>query len=457
MPKILIDLLPAMGHFNSTLKLVQMLQSAGHQVTYLNQGLQAELAKYGLSSCSAVFDIGPVLLKKKEAGINMIFKNYRKPANNQKLIKTREDFNDFKKFLKQLAPDLVLLDEQNMLKAVYYEICKIPVICLQTKPDPGKFENVPPFTSSFVPSSTLTSRIYCEWLWIKKNLQNYYRLKLFQFISRGIDTYSISKQITRQQGIDLEGRTTLKRGFGIGIEGIPRLVLSPAAFDFPHPKREGTWYVGPLVEINREQNIKMPRYKVLLSTISRFKKQQAGFVIYCSLGSQNMLFSGKAKKFFKSLIEVAHHNPHDLFVLSVGGEFDIGQLFPVPDNLYAFKNLPQVDLLQKCDIMITHGGMNSMTECIFCEVPVMVYPLSVDWDQPGCAARVVYHKLGLKGNITTDSSKMISAKLNRIKSNFSFYKNNVLLMKNRFEEKNDSKEALEIIARIMKQNNYSNG
>ncbi len=457
MPKILIDLLPAMGHFNSTLKLVHMLQSAGHQVTYLNQGLQAELAKYGLSSCSAVFDIAPVLLKKKEAGISMFFKNYRRPPNNQKLIKTPEDFKEFKKFLKQLAPDLVLLDEQNMLKALYYEICKIPVICLQTKPDPCKFENVPPFTSSFVPSSTLASRIYCEWLWIKKNIQNYYRLKLLQFISRGIDPYSISKQITMQHGIDLEGRTTLKRGFGIGIEGIPRLVLSPSAFDFPHPKREGTWYLGPLVEINREQNLIMPRYKVLRYNIARFNEQKSGFVIYCSLGSLNYLFFKKAKKFFKSIIEVARQNPNDLFVLSVGEEFDIGQLFPVPDNLYAFKNIPQVDLLQKCDIMITHGGMNSLTECIFCQVPVMVYPLSVDWDQPGCAARVVYHKLGLKGNISRDSSYTISGKLNHLKSNYSFYKNNVLLMKNRFKKKNDSKEALEIIESIMKQNYCSNG
>jgi zeaxanthin glucosyltransferase len=387
----------------------------------------------------------------------MFLKNYRKPPNNQKLIKTWEDFREFQEFMKQLAPDLVLLDEQNMLKAVYYEICKIPVICLQTKPDPGKFENVPPFTTSFVPSSTLASKLYCELLWIKKNLQNHYRLKLLQYLSRGTDTYSTSGHIASDYGINLQPKTTLKRGFGIGIVGIPRLILSPAAFDFPHPKREGTWYVGPLVEINREQNIKMPRYKVLLSTISKFKKQQAGFVIYVSLGSQNMLFSRETKKFFLKLVKVALKNPHDLFVLSVGVEFDIGQLFPVPNNIYAFKNIPQVDLLQHCDIMITHGGMNSLTECIFCEVPVMVYPLSPDWDQPGSAARVVYHKLGLKGNIKSDSAKSILRKLNHIKSNYSFYKNNVILMKNRFMDKNDSKEALEIIERIMKQNNCSNG
>ena len=456
MPKILIDLLPAMGHFNSSLKLVRMLQSAGHQVIYLNQDLKAELAKYGLSSCDTGFDLAPVLLKKGETGLRMTFKNYFSPANHQRSIKIQEDLNEFKKFLKQLAPDLVLLDEQNMLKAIYYEICRVPVLCLQTKPDPLKFSNVPPFTSSFVPSQLLASRLYCELLWIIKTLRNHYRLKLLQLNSKKTDIYSITLQIALQHGMDMKNRITLKRGFGIGVNDIPRFILSPAAFDFPHPAREGTWYIGPLIDINREQHIKMPRYKVLLSRIASFKNQNSGFVIYCSLGSQNKLFMKKVKRFFKRLMEVARKNPDDLFITSVGEEFDVGQLFPVPDNLYAYKYLPQADLLRHCDIMITHGGGNSLTECIFRGVPTLTYPLSPDWDQPGCAARVVYHKLGLKGNIVCDSSRAISRKLNHLKLNHSQYKKNVLLMKTRFK-KNNTTEALEIIEGIIKQNYCPNG
>ena len=55
----------------------------------------------------------------------------------------------------------------------------------------------------------------------------------------------------------------------------------------------------------------------------------------------------------------------------------------------------------EADIMITHGGMSSMTECIFCEVPVMgyplSYPLSVDWDQPGYAAKGCLPQAWFKG------------------------------------------------------------
>jgi zeaxanthin glucosyltransferase len=450
MSKILIDILPALGHFNSSLKLVKMLQSAGHQVIYLNQGLKAELAKYGLSSCDTGFDIPPVLLQKGEAGLRMTFKNYFRPANPQKRIKIQEDLNEFKKFLKQLAPDLVLLDEQNMLKAIYYEICKVPVVCLQSKPDPLKSSNIPPFTSSFVPSTLLASRLYCELLWIIKTLRNHYRLKILQLNSKKTDIYSITLQIALQHDIDLKGRITLRRGYDVGVNGIPRFILSPAAFDFPHPAREGTWYIGPLIDINREQDIKIARYKVLLSRITSFKNQNSGFVVYCSLGSQNKSYLKKVERFFKRLMDVARKNPDDLFVISLGEELDVGQLFPVPDNLYAYRvrDLPQADLLRHCDIMITHGGCNSLTECIFREVPTLNYPLY--WDQPGCAARVVYHKLGLKGSISRDSSRTISRKLNYLKLNHSQYKKNVLLMKTRFKKNNNSKEALEIIEGIIK-------
>lgn len=457
MARILIDLLPAMGHFNSTLKLVQMLQSAGYEVIYLNQGLKAELAKYGLASCSIGFDIAPVLLKKGEAGSWMIFKNINKSVKGKIMRKMRQDFQEFKEFIKQLAPELVLLDEQNMLKAVFYEICGVSVICLQTKPDPCKFKNVPPFTTTFVPTHRLVNRIYSNWLWLIKTLQNRYRLNLLQLKTRKTDTYSITCKIASQNGIDLQSRTNLNRGFGVGIEGLPRLMLSPAAFDFPHPVNEGTWYIGPLVDIDREVEIKMPRYTILLNRISKFKNQNNGYVIYCSLGSQNRLYLKKVNRFFFRLMQVARKNPNDLFVLSVGEDYDIGQLFPVPDNLYAFRNLPQADLLKYCDIMLNHGGMNSITECIFRGVPALIYPLSSQWDQPGNAARVVYHRLGLKGNISRDSSVTITRKLNHLKRNYTTYKTNVLLMRDRFEEKNNSKKALEIIESIIKQNNCSNG
>ena len=99
--------------------------------------------------------------------------------------------------------------------------------------------------------------------------------------------------------------------------------------------------------------------------------------------------------------------------------------------------------------MITHGGINTITECVFCEVPMLVYPLSLHWDQPGNSARVVYHGLGLRGKIEKDSAKTISQKLNQLKNNYVYYKENVKTMKQKFEEKNSSTQVLNIVQNMV--------
>lgn len=163
---------------------------------------------------------------------------------------------------------------------------------------------------------------------------------------------------------------------------------------------------------------------------------------------------GRCTKFLVRIAQVARLNPGDLFIISTGKYFDVDRLLPMPNNLMVFESVPQVDLLQKCDIMITHGGMNSITECVFCEVPMLVYPLSRKWDQPGNSARVVFHELGLRGRIERDSAKVISHKLNNLKENYAFFKQNVLKMKEKFEEKNQSTEVVNIIESII--NSHAN-
>lgn len=450
MPNILIDILPARGHFNGSLKLVQLLRNAGHEVVYLNmEPMKAEMDKYDFQTCSSTaFIVNPVLLNKQRFSFKIfadkLLSDRAEIENSEK-----KNFSLFQNFIDELSPDLVLLDEQNMLKAIYYEMCNIPVVCVETKPEPCRFENVPPFTSFFVPSDTLKSKWFCSLLWTKKVFINKYRLKKWQMNRTGTDYYSMVCKFAGQKGIDLKKRTDLHRGYGIGLKGIPRLIAAPAAFDFPHREKEGVYNIGPLVNIAREGEIEKPRYNILQKKLTQHKKAQSGFIIYCSLGTITASFQKKVLHFFKKIRLVAQQNSTDLFVLSTGKGLDIGEIFPAPDNLYVFDYVPQVDLLQYCDIMITHGGINSITECVFYGVPTLNYPLSLEWDQPGCAARATYHKVGLMGKINKDSAKTISQKLNKIKTNYDFFKKNVTDMREKFKEKNNSNEIIEIINRII--------
>ncbi|MEZ4900626.1 MAG: glycosyltransferase [Spirosomataceae bacterium] len=56
------------------------------------------------------------------------------------------------------------------------------------------------------------------------------------------------------------------------------------------------------------------------------------------------------------------------------------------------------------DLMITHGGLNSVCECLQVGVPMLLCPLGHTADH-GNAARVVYHGWGLLYDVQKKPSK----------------------------------------------------
>jgi zeaxanthin glucosyltransferase len=454
--RIIIDILPAMGHLNPLLKIIQMLQERGHEIIFIDQGLKAEMDRLGFQTITTGFELSPILLNKREFGFKLFFKSLvKRPEKN---FHHNMDFN-FKRFMeiiRELSPDAVLLDEQNMLKSVYYEICKVPVISIETKPEPCRNPNVPPFTSTYVPSDSFISNFICCMLWLDKKVKNKLRLKLLQYLSGGYDIYTLTNKICLSYGINLKSRTCLNRACGIGIKDIPRLNISATAFDFPGNKCRSTFYVGPLVEPDRDNHYNMPRYDVLNRNLVEFKKEGKGSVIFCSLGSYSIMHMQRLHCFFTKLRDVAIEETDDMFIVSTGEYFNVGSLVPVPNNMYLFDYLPQTDILNTCDIMITHGGMNSITECVLHEKPILVYPVSPDWDQPGNGTRTVYHKIGLRGSILKDSPRTIIKKLEVIKSNYNAFKRNIQAMKMQFEKNNNSSSVIEIIETIINQYKQEN-
>ena len=51
---------------------------------------------------------------------------------------------------------------------------------------------------------------------------------------------------------------------------------------------------------------------------------------------------------------------------------------PLPDGWLVRASLPQVALLERAQLLITHGGNNSVTEALHFGVPMLVLPFSTD-------------------------------------------------------------------------------
>jgi len=219
MARIFFDIVPAKGHIHSTLKMATLLKKSGHQVYYaLPMVYWGDVAKHGFFSTIEM----PVPLLKK----NIIHK-------------TNDEIAELRAYINSEQPDLVMLDEQNSFKAIYYQILNISVVFFISKPDTRKIKGIPPFVTYYLPKQTTTSNLFIEFLWLLRSYRAKIDLIRIKILSGNKDQYSVCAKISKKYGINFEKLLEYQRSFGYGIRGIPRLIISPKAFDFPHEEKEG--------------------------------------------------------------------------------------------------------------------------------------------------------------------------------------------------------------------------
>jgi MGT family glycosyltransferase len=111
-----------------------------------------------------------------------------------------------------------------------------------------------------------------------------------------------------------------------------------------------------------------------------------GALIYVSLGS---LGSGDVP-LMERLVEALGRTPHR-YVVSKGPQHD---QYELADNMAGEEFLPQVSVLPQVDLVITHAGNNTTTECMHFGKPMVALPIF--WDQHDNAQRVEETGFGLR-------------------------------------------------------------
>ena len=107
-----------------------------------------------------------------------------------------------------------------------------------------------------------------------------------------------------------------------------------------------------------------------------------GGLVYLSLGS----LGSADVALMQRLVEVLAETPHT-YVVSRGPQHADYEL---ADNMVGEEFLPQTSVLPHVDAVITHGGNNTTTECMWFGKPMLVLPIF--WDQHDNAQRV--HETG---------------------------------------------------------------
>ena len=106
------------------------------------------------------------------------------------------------------------------------------------------------------------------------------------------------------------------------------------------------------------------------SVLSRHKPEKAERpLVYVSLGT----VINYRPDFYSKCIEAVRGEDVDM-VISCGNAVDPASLGELPENVKVFPYVDQLEILSRASVFITHCGMNSVSESLYMETPMVLYP-----------------------------------------------------------------------------------
>ncbi len=164
--------------------------------------------------------------------------------------------------------------------------------------------------------------------------------------------------------------------------------IYPEEFPAAHYK-----FVGPAVDGRMEEDFDFSKMR--------------NPIVYISLGT--LLNTSAA--FFRKCIEAFRNEPVSV-ILSIGRTVRKEQLGEIPDNIFIYPHVPQLKILQRASLFITHGGMNSVNEALYYGTPMLVIP--VGNDQPRVARQIedlhlgkYLRRKGLTSSMLREQARMV--------------------------------------------------
>jgi zeaxanthin glucosyltransferase len=182
------------------------------------------------------------------------------------------------------------------------------------------------------------------------------------------------------------------------------ITQTPKEFDFPIPELPPRFhYAGPLQDNEGREPIPFS-----------WEKLNGKPLIYASMGT---LVNG-LKNVYRTILQAVSEFPNMQVVLSLGRNVDPNDLGPIPPNTIVVPSAPQIELLKRATLCISHAGLNTALEALAEGVPLVAIPIG--YDQPGVANRIAYHGVGEFVGLDDLSKQQLAKLIAKVTSNPSY-------------------------------------
>lgn len=153
--------------------------------------------------------------------------------------------------------------------------------------------------------------------------------------------------------------------------GLIQLAQQPAFFDYPRERLPAQFhYTGPWHFRGRDGDVPFP-----------WERLDGRPIVFASLGTlQNRL-----RPLFVAIAQACDGLGVQL-VMALGSKAADPSRFPAPDGAIVVPYAPQLALLDRATLCITHAGLNTALEALARGLPMVCLPITND--QPGVAQRV---------------------------------------------------------------------
>lgn len=408
MSKILFFALPLTSPMNTSIRFAKALRARGHEVIFAGMAdCEPWVEPYGFSFVPLFADwlprgfirgwIGGPTSRSRGDLWRFYLDQRRVMLEHERFIEhlISGGHRDFTRAITELAPDGIVLDydlhaywalmaSQTRVPAIYYS----PVLPMIEDPV------TPPVNTLLRPAHDLGSRLAVRWAWHKTLGQRWLQNQALRLA--GVrDPIAQIRRLARACGYPLARLNT--RSLLMPTLALPMIVACPAELDFPEARgRPGVHYAEASIDVERNE-----------PAFPWERLDAAKQLVYCSLGS--VAFN---QGFFQHVIDAVAREPGWQLVMNIGPSLSPASFARVPASAVLVNGAPQLALLRRAAVMITHAGLGSVRECIHFGVPQIAFPIG--FDQPGAAARVEHHGLGLAGSFASASADAVHALLSRV-------------------------------------------